>query len=122
MEDHGLPLNDEDKMHSISLSQAIKYVSNVGNARINDLSEWVVSYVLKGAVPEVSVKGVGPIIHNRKNVSKAHIPVGILFFKESHSKGGTNEYTLLINQECVSSSKGQKVCWLVRPLSVVSLL
>ena len=60
-------------MHSISLNQAIKYVSKVGHARVNDLSEWVVSYIEDGAAPEVKVKSVGPIIHNRKNVSKAHI-------------------------------------------------
>ena len=72
--DHGLPVNDEDVMHSISLNQAIKYVSKVGHARVHDLSEWVVSYIEDRAAPEVKVKSVGPMIHNdRKNVSKAHI-------------------------------------------------
>ena len=47
-------------MHSISLNQAIKYVSEVGHARVNDLSEWVVSYIEDGAAPEVKVKSWVP--------------------------------------------------------------
>ena len=95
--DPGLPKTDDDPMHGISLHQAILYVCKVSHTKLNDLKEWVVSYVETRTIPEVKVKSAGPIIHNRRNVSKAHILEAISFFKENHSKGGANDYTLLIN-------------------------